>query len=155
MDWFDAVVLARTLMNENGLAHVPFGASKARRVAGTTHFTRKRNAFGDVTPWVVEKIEISRPYAECNTVEQVRDTILHEIAHAIAGNEAEHGIEWKAVAQRLGANPEAKCGAGTIQPTGTYQATCSCGVTRNYYRRPTVRRYCRVCSEVLQPVRVR
>ena len=36
------------------------------------------------------------------------DTILHEIAHAIAGVEAGHGPAWKAVAQRLGATPRAR-----------------------------------------------
>ena len=36
------------------------------------------------------------------------DTILHEIAHAIAGANAGHGPVWKAVAKRIGAAPRAR-----------------------------------------------
>ena len=38
---------------------------------------------------------------------EIRDTILHEIAHAIAGHKASHGPEWKAVCRRIGAKPDA------------------------------------------------
>jgi hypothetical protein len=40
---------------------------------------------------------------------QFRDTVLHEIAHAIAGIQAGHKIEWKLVARMVGANPERTC----------------------------------------------
>ena len=40
--------------------------------------------------------------------EQIRDTVLHEIAHAIAGREAGHGPLWKVTARRIGATPRAK-----------------------------------------------
>lgn len=35
------------------------------------------------------------------------DTILHEIAHAIAGEHAEHGKGWQTIAKNLGASPKA------------------------------------------------
>jgi len=38
--------------------------------------------------------------------EQLTDTILHEIAHALAGPAAKHGPAWKAIARRLGATPK-------------------------------------------------
>lgn len=38
---------------------------------------------------------------------EIRDTLLHEIAHAIAGNKAKHGPEWMAVCRRIGAKPNA------------------------------------------------
>ena len=40
--------------------------------------------------------------------EQIRDTVLHEIAHVIAGREAGHRPLWKVTAQRIGATPRAK-----------------------------------------------
>jgi hypothetical protein len=40
--------------------------------------------------------------------EEIRDTLLHEIAHAIAGHKAGHGAEWKAVCRRIGAKPNPK-----------------------------------------------
>jgi len=45
---------------------------------------------------------------EANSV-QLRDTVLHEIAHVIAGIKAGHRAAWKAVAIKIGAKPEAKC----------------------------------------------
>lgn len=37
--------------------------------------------------------------------EQLEDTILHEVAHAIAGSRAGHGPAWKSVCREIGANP--------------------------------------------------
>jgi SprT protein len=34
-----------------------------------------------------------------------KDTVLHEIAHAIAGSDANHGAAWKRVARSIGAKP--------------------------------------------------
>ena len=43
---------------------------------------------------------------------EVRDTILHEIAHALAGAKAKHGPAWKAIARRLGATLKARAEEG-------------------------------------------
>ena len=51
-------------------------------------------------------IGLSRKLVLLNDKEQVMDTILHEIAHAIAGHKAGHGIEWKRVCIQIGAKPE-------------------------------------------------
>ena len=40
--------------------------------------------------------------------ESIQDTVLHEIAHALAAPEAGHGPLWKTVARRIGAAPMAK-----------------------------------------------
>ena len=55
-----------------------------------------------------EIIEIARRHAARGDPRQVTDTILHEIAHAIAGANAGHGPVWKAVARRVGATPKAR-----------------------------------------------
>lgn len=34
----------------------------------------------------------------------VKDTVLHEIAHALAGHEAKHGPVWQKIAKEIGAN---------------------------------------------------
>jgi predicted SprT family Zn-dependent metalloprotease len=51
-----------------------------------------------------KRIAISLAYVLSKGVpiKQVRDTVLHEVAHAIAGNRAGHGPEWKEVAKRIG-----------------------------------------------------
>ena len=45
MDWNDAVSLARTLMNEHGLGHIPFEAHRSKRYFGTTRFIGRRQIF--------------------------------------------------------------------------------------------------------------
>ena len=53
-------------------------------------------------------IEIARWHAARDEPRQVIDTVLHEIAHAIAGVTAGHGPAWKAVARQIGATPTAR-----------------------------------------------
>ncbi len=66
------------------------------------------------------------------------DTLLHEIAHALAGPEAGHGPAWKAVAVRIGATPRA-CddSPDTVVQPGDWQTTCpGCNKTHHRYKRP-------------------
>ena len=51
-------------------------------------------------------IVLSRLHAVGGPPGQVTDTILHEIAHALAGPEAGHGPAWKEIAERIGAVPK-------------------------------------------------
>ena len=51
-------------------------------------------------------ILLSRLHAVGGSPAQVTDTILHEIAHALAGPEAGHGPVWKEIARRIGAVPK-------------------------------------------------
>ena len=56
-------------------------------------------------------ISISRYHIKHNSVSTVKDTILHEIAHAIAfelHGDKGHGQCWKMIAQKLGATPRAR-----------------------------------------------
>ena len=53
-----------------------------------------------------ELIVLSRLHAVGGSPAQVTDTILHEIAHALAGPEAGHGPAWKEIAGRIGAVPK-------------------------------------------------
>jgi predicted SprT family Zn-dependent metalloprotease len=82
-------------------------------------------------------IELSQGFVLGNNGEDlVRDTILHEIAHALAGSTAGHGPEWKEWCRRVGANPE-RIGVGADMPTGSWQATCpKCSTLYSLFRRP-------------------
>ena len=148
MDWSQAVTLARTLMNEHGLGHVPFEATNAKRQFGvTTH--RVTSRFGTVVNEELVSIGLSRPLTVVNDEACVRDTILHEIAHAKAGYAAAHGYAWRQVARSIGAQPDRVCGDGVKQVPGAYQATCGCGLDHNMYRMPRNRKRCRRCKELL------
>ena len=87
--------MARRLMDEHGLTGWTLAFVEAKRRLGDCHFRHR-------------VIRISRTHALGGSKEQIRDTVLHEIAHAIAGCEAGHGPLWKVTARRIGATPRAK-----------------------------------------------
>lgn len=83
---------ARELMNKHGLRDWSLEFNRTRRQLGACE-------------WATKRIFLSRKHAVQKPPELVTDVILHEIAHALAGPEAGHGPEWKAIAIRLGARP--------------------------------------------------
>ena len=91
--------MARQLMDEHGLTGWTLAFVEAKRRLGDCHFRHR-------------VIRISRTHALEGSEEQIRDTVLHEIAHAIAGREAAHGPLWKVTARRIGATPRAKAYEG-------------------------------------------
>ena len=83
---------ARGLMDHHGLEEWSLG------------FIAARGKLGECRP-LDRHIGLSRHHAVTGSPEQVTDTVLHEIAHALAGPEAGHGPAWKAIARRIGATP--------------------------------------------------
>lgn len=88
----EVAVLAREFMDRHGLQEWTLRFSGARRKLGECRSQQRL-------------ILLSRMHAVNGSSEQVTDTILHEIAHALAGPAARHGPAWKAIARRLGATP--------------------------------------------------
>ena len=84
---------ARDLMDRHGLDEWTFRFNTARKKLGECRAQQKL-------------ILLSRSHAVNDPPAQVTDTILHEIAHALAGPAARHGPAWKAIAHRLGATPK-------------------------------------------------
>jgi predicted SprT family Zn-dependent metalloprotease len=98
--------------------------------------------------WGVRTIELSVYFVERNPLEAVRQTLLHEVAHALAGRQAGHGPAWKAVCLRIGARPE-RLSFEASMPPGRWQAACgSCGMLHDRHRRPKrmVGWYCTHCG---------
>ena len=74
-------------------------------------------------------IALSRPYIRVADKRSIRDTILHEIAHALVGAGHGHGPVWKRKAREIGAKPE-RCFVSEELPDGKYEAVCeNCGPT--------------------------
>jgi predicted SprT family Zn-dependent metalloprotease len=88
---FEASHLARQLMNLHGLTDWSFGFDHARRRFGKCNYTARQ-------------ITLSKPLTFLNSLDEVRDTLLHEIAHALAPG-AKHGPRWRAVCRQIGARP--------------------------------------------------
>lgn len=128
----DALTIARAQMNAHGLHHWSLTTDNAVRRFGQTRYDS-------------QTISLSKPLTECNEDWMIRDTILHEIAHALAGHTAGHGPEWKRIAKKLGAIPRAHSKTG-VTPEGKYVVTCqNCGYIGYRMRRPKGALACAAC----------
>ena len=85
-------------------------------------------------------ITLSRDITSRNDVEHVRDTILHEIAHALVGPGEGHGPKWKRECVRIGATPKACYDSEKVATkTAPYILRCECGeqqLPRHRQRKP-------------------
>jgi predicted SprT family Zn-dependent metalloprotease len=125
MDLKALAAIASERLAEHGLTGWTFGFSDSKRRLGACHYRKKSIAIGAY-------------YARHNPEPAVMDTLLHEIAHALAGPEAGHGPAWQAVAVRIGATPRA-CDTSpeTVVQPGDWQTTCpACNRTHHRYKRP-------------------
>lgn len=138
MDLSLAKTMAISLMDEHGLLDKGW----------CLEFDNASRRFG-ICRYRPKVIGLSRKLVELNDMEAVKDTVLHEIAHAIAGYKAGHGVEWKMVCIRIGAKPQ-RCFSSkdTNMPKLKYQATCGgCGAVHQKSRivKKHVRRAC-ICQ---------
>lgn len=109
-------ILARELMASHGLSEKGwrFEFDSARVRSGYTQYAPKL-------------ISISRFYAKLNEIEKIKNTILHEIAHALVGQQVGHGPAWRSKAIAIGCNGE-RCTSGIVQIARPWQAVCvRCG----------------------------
>lgn len=74
-------------------------------------------------------IQLSRKLVKLNSYIEVKNTILHEIAHAITGPNHGHDLAWKSNCLRVGAKPERCFSASRVNmPKRKYLYTCTgCG----------------------------
>jgi len=93
-------------------------------------FNNHLRAFG-VCSYGNKSIQLSKHLTRLNDLETVKDTILHEIAHAIAGFDAHHGYQWKLACIKIGAKPERCYDSNKVNtPKLKYVAVCGgCGET--------------------------
>jgi len=100
-----------------------------------------------------QTIYVSTYHVALNPDDEVRDTILHEIAHALAGGFAGHGRIWKLQAMAIGARPQAcaMLSKTLAMPAGSYFAVCGvCKARRERYRKPKAnRRWACPCNRAL------
>lgn len=107
--------LARELMDKHGLTGWRF------------RWTSNKARFGSANH-ALRIVALSRVLAELNSEDLVRDTILHEIAHALVPAKHGHDATWKAKAVEIGACPQARYGDEVTLPPAMYVAVCvGCG----------------------------
>lgn len=108
-------LLAHNLLREHGLYDQGwrFVWDNARKRGGQCRYTAR-------------EISMSKYLVPMWTDEQVRDTLIHEIAHALVGPGFGHGPVWSRQMRALGAVPERTHANETVK--GRYKAVCDhCG----------------------------
>ena len=138
MNLYEASYLAKQLLRQHGLADAgwSFAFDHARRRFGRCNYTRKL-------------ITLSRPLTLLNNLDEVRDTLLHEIAHALAPGDG-HGAKWRRVCVQIGARPK-RCYDDTtvVSPprrVASYEMGCSaCNWWTPRHRRTGRAYVCKQC----------
>jgi predicted SprT family Zn-dependent metalloprotease len=126
--------LAVGLMHRHDLAGWRFTFNRRKACMGLCHYERKT-------------IELSIHLVDRNGPEEIRDTILHEIAHALVGPGHAHDSVWKRKCLEIGAAPRT-CGQGEM-PRGRWTASCgACGTSYFRHRKPARPDgwFCRACG---------
>jgi hypothetical protein len=132
MDLDAAGALAEGLMAEHGLRGWRLEFDRAKRRAGICRHRDK-------------VIGLSAPLTRLHSQPEVRDTILHEIAHALAGPRAGHGPAWVATARRIGCSGERCVPEDAPTVPGAWVGICPQGHTADRHRRPERVLLCTVC----------
>lgn len=105
--------MTRNYMDHHGLHDWSIRIGSARNLAGMCNYSRKQ-------------ITMSLYLANAMSTENVIDTILHEIAHALAGHKAGHGPEWKVKCLEVGARPERCYDVSLVAEEKRYRWTGIC-----------------------------
>jgi predicted SprT family Zn-dependent metalloprotease len=113
--------LAQFGLNRDGWT---FGWNNRKRALGLCNYTKK-------------KIFVSESCAKVVAGDKIKDTVLHEIAHALAGAGTGHGIIWKQWCVKVGAVPQSQAFLPETQtPKGKYKLMFNDEVIEHLHRRP-------------------
>lgn len=111
-----------------------FGFDAAKKRAGACDYAKRR-------------ITLSRYLAELHEDDDVHQTLLHEVAHAMAGHEAGHGPEWRRIAREIGYVGGATHRLEVATAQARWIGTCPNGHEIARFRRPGSRAVsCARCS---------
>jgi predicted SprT family Zn-dependent metalloprotease len=138
LDHKEARQLATGLLDRHGLSGWRLVFDNAKTRAGVCRSDRK-------------EIGLSRHLMGLYSPEQVTETVLHEIAHALAGPRHGHDRVWQTVARRIGCSGQRCMPADAPQVEGAWEGTCPAGHRTTAHRRPVRVRSCLRCSRTFDP----
>jgi len=110
-----------------------FGFDNAKRRAGLCDYTSKR-------------ISVSRYLSARYDDDTNHQTLLHEVAHAMAGPSAGHGARWKQIARDLGYVGGTTHAGETATELAPWVGVCPAGHLAYRHRRPTRPASCVKCA---------
>jgi predicted SprT family Zn-dependent metalloprotease len=128
-----AYELAVSLVEDHGLSGWTVDFDMAKRRAGVCRYEKRI-------------IGLSAPLTRLHDEAEVRDTILHEIAHALAGPAAGHGPEWQAKARSIGCSATRCLPADAPRVPGAWLGVCSAGHVVERHKRPVRVMACGRCG---------
>lgn len=149
---FGAEEYAKHLLRSTGLA------AKGWTFAWNNH----KRSFG-LCSYSKKTIYLSRFNFPHVPAKHTRDTIIHEVAHAIAGPRAKHGPEWKAVMRAFGIRNPKACSKGNKvldeahKRAASWKVYCqTCNWEQPRHRRPKASYFVgnRICAGCRNPVSV-
>jgi predicted SprT family Zn-dependent metalloprotease len=141
----DVKILAESLLKEHGLSNRGwiFDFDNALGRCGVCkHRSRK--------------IQLSKHYSNLNIETNVKDTILHEIAHALVGPGHGHNHIWRAKAIEIGCKgfrcKSEETHEGFVRTPSKYIGTCN-ACKNTYFRNRLPKRLssCGKCSNIFNP----
>ncbi|MDF2093065.1 SprT-like domain-containing protein [Knoellia sp. 3-2P3] len=128
----DALALARELVAAHGLRGWTVGLDRAKTRAGACHYGKRL-------------ITLSGPLTRLHSEADVRDTILHEIAHALVGPKHRHDEVWRATAVKIGCTGQRCVPPDAPKVAGDWLGTCPAGHEVHRHRRPQRPQSCSRC----------
>lgn len=133
-----AAILARQLMADCGLEGWSFRFDRAKRRAGCCNYSRKQ-------------ISLSGSLTQQYSAWQVKQVILHEIAHALVGKAHNHDSHWADQVRALGGDPQRLVDQSHPQLKGPWVGTCPSGHQVDRWRVPARPLSCAKCSRKFSP----
>jgi predicted SprT family Zn-dependent metalloprotease len=97
------------------------------------------------------EIGLSRVLTQLHSEAEVRETILHEIAHALVGPAHGHDAVWRARARQIGCAADRCVPDSAPRVPGPWVATCPAGHRTTRHRQPTRVQSCGQCSRTFDP----
>jgi predicted SprT family Zn-dependent metalloprotease len=126
---------ARALLAHHQLSQWSFQFDTGTRRAGACHFT-------------TQLISLSHEFAKRAPEEEIRDTILHEIAHALVGKEHNHDQVWQTQACRIGCSGQRCHNVQFAPPRYIMKCVRGCWVATAERRRRNL--ICKQCGGKLE-----
>jgi RimJ/RimL family protein N-acetyltransferase/predicted SprT family Zn-dependent metalloprotease len=110
-----------------------FAFDSGKRRAGLCDYTNRR-------------ISLSKHLVLLHTVDEARQVLWHEIAHALCGKAEGHGKVWLATAKKLGYRADKFTGNKIAANTARWVGECPAGHEHFRYKRPTRPLSCGICG---------
>ena len=138
MNLFEAKKLTLDLMSNHNLTHWKFKWHNRKTTFGICYYTR-------------ETIGLSQILIPKMSVEEVTNTILHEIAHALVGVGYGHNYVWQRKAIEIGCDGNRTADYGIVVES-KYVATCKgCGKKIGAHRKPKRKHWCLCDNRRFEP----